>query len=321
MTTKIRGAAVVAQQRILELTAQWNNMPNTKTVHVPHLGGIDAAYQMPYPYDPAKPTVVLVNSFTTSSELYKSQYANKDLTNALNLISIELLGHGQTRTQTENFTYWDTAIMNLQVLEVLDIRGKVFVLGTSQGGWICVRMALLAPEKIAGIIPLGTSMDYESERTRQLGCWQGFDALGGTIQEWTTTTPTPDFVPTDDYCNFLIDVGFGQDVPAETRKFWTETIKSNYQGDDGRRRARMAAINLRERDGLHSRLSDVKCPVLWMHGTSDQVYSVANAEEEIKLFTNCDAKLQVVEGGQHFLSFSHPEIVDSALLQFVKKHA
>lgn len=102
----------------------------------------------------------------------------------------------------------------------------------------------------------------------------------------------------------------------------------------------MAAINLRERDGLHSRLSDVKCPVLWMHGTSDQVYSVssvagkkgmkvllmlivqvANAEEEIKLFTNCDAKLQVVEGGQHFLSFSHPEIVDSALLQFVKKHA
>lgn len=54
-----------------------------------------------------------------------------------------------SRTDTENFTYWDTAIMNLQVLEALDIRGKVFVLGTSQGGWICVRMALLAPEKVS----------------------------------------------------------------------------------------------------------------------------------------------------------------------------
>ena len=84
-------------------------MPNTKTVHVDHLGGIDAAYQMPRPYDSSKPTLVLVNSFTTSSELYKSQYANEELNRAMNLISIELLGHGQTRTKSENFTYWDTA--------------------------------------------------------------------------------------------------------------------------------------------------------------------------------------------------------------------
>jgi hypothetical protein len=27
----------------------------------------------------------------------------------------------------------------------------------------------------------------------------------------------------------------------------------------------MAAINLRDRDGLHMRASDVKCPVLWLH--------------------------------------------------------
>lgn len=58
-------------------------MPNTKTVQVPHLGGIEAAYQMPYPYDASKPTLVLVNSFTTSSELYKSQYQNKKLTDTM----------------------------------------------------------------------------------------------------------------------------------------------------------------------------------------------------------------------------------------------
>jgi pimeloyl-ACP methyl ester carboxylesterase len=29
----------------------------------------------------------------------------------------------------------------------LEIKGKVFVLGTSQGGWQTVRMALLAPER------------------------------------------------------------------------------------------------------------------------------------------------------------------------------
>lgn len=122
-------------------------MPNTKTVHVPHLGGIDAAYQMPHPYDPAKPTLVLVNSFTTSSELYSKQYANKELTDNMNLIAIELLGHGQTRTKREHWTYWDTAEMNLQVLDALNIE-KAFVLGTSQGGWITVRMALMRPDKV-----------------------------------------------------------------------------------------------------------------------------------------------------------------------------
>ncbi|KAF1356174.1 alpha/beta hydrolase fold family protein [Delphinella strobiligena] len=296
-------------------------MPNTKTVHVPHLGGIDAAYQMPHAYDAFKPTLVLVNSFTTSSELYQSQYKNKELTDAMNLIAIELLGHGLTRTKSENFTYWDTAIMNLQVLEALGIK-KAFVLGTSQGGWITVRMALLAPETIIGIIPLGTSMDNESERTRSLGCWDGAEACTGPINNWTTDEKTPDFEPDTEYCDFLIDIGFGKDCDKAARDFWRKEIKANYQGDDGRRRARMAAMNLRERDTLHGRLFDIRCPVLWLHGTSDVVYSVANAEQEIKLFTNSpDARLVTVPNGQHFLSFSHPQEVDSQLIQFVSKYA
>src|SRR6185369_16427282 len=82
-------------------------------------------------------------------------------------------------------------------------------------------------------------LDYESERTRKLGCWDGVAACTGPIDKWTSKDPTPDFQPDQEYCDFLIDIG--------------------------RRRARMAAINLRERDGLHGRLFDVKCPVMWLH--------------------------------------------------------
>jgi pimeloyl-ACP methyl ester carboxylesterase len=241
-------------------------------------------YQMSYPYDASKPTLVLVNSFNTSSELYQSEYANKALTDKANLLAIELLGHGKTRTKSETFTYWDTAIMNLQVMDALGIK-KAFVLGTSQGGWITVRMALLAPDRIEGIIPLGTSMDYESERTRKLGCWDGVAACTGPIDQWTTA-PTPTFQPDEGYCNFLVDTGLGKNCDPSVRDFRIKKIRENYQGDDGRRRARMAAINLRERDGLHGRLFDVQCPVLWLHGTDDAVYSVSNAQEEIKLFVN-----------------------------------
>lgn len=52
------------------------------------------------------------------------------------------------------------------------------------------------------------------------------------------------------------------------------------------------------------------------------MYTVANAEQEIKLFTNSpSAELVVVEGGAHFLSASHPKDVDNALISFVGKYA
>ena len=108
-------------------------------------------------------------------------------------------------------------------------------------------------------------MDHESERTRALGCWDGVAAATPSINAWTTNETTPDFDPGDGFCNFLIDVGFGKNCEDSVRANWTEKIKKNYRGDDGRKRARMAAINLRDRDGLHGRLSDVRCPVMWLH--------------------------------------------------------
>lgn len=59
--------------------------------------------------------------------------------------------------------------MNLQVMQALE-SNRAFLPGTSQGGWVCVRMALLAPKQIASSIPLGTSLDSNTERSPKLGC-------------------------------------------------------------------------------------------------------------------------------------------------------
>lgn len=122
-------------------------MAATQTITVPHLGGITAGYALSGDYDSKKPTCVLINSMCTTVSLYKDQFANKELTDAVNLLAIEPLGHGVTSCPTEHFTYWDTAIMALQVMDKLGIE-KAFALGTSQGGWMVVRMALLAPERV-----------------------------------------------------------------------------------------------------------------------------------------------------------------------------
>ncbi len=290
----------------------------TQTVDVPHLGGSRIGYRFSQPYDPSLPTLVMVNSFTTSVELYRPQFSDSALNDVANLLAIEPYGHGATRASYSQFTYWDSAVANLQVLDALGI-DEAFCLGTSQGGWIVARMAILAPDKIKGIMPLGTSMDFETQRSMDLGCWDGvafctpaIDALAEPVDD--------DWVVSTDLVDMVLAEGFGDDVTEEDRSFWHAEYQRNYTGDEGRHLLRVCSINLRDRDGLHGRLDGVTCPVLWMQGTADRVYSVANAEQEIGMFVNsADAKLSVLEGGQHFLSSTNPREVNAAAIDFMSR--
>lgn len=120
-------------------------------INVPHLNGASVGYQSSTT-DPSKPTLVLIVPFTTTVDYYDIEFSNRELSDRVNLIAVEPLGHGSTRTKTENFTYWDSAIIFLQLLDALGVK-KTFVLGTSQGGWMGIRMELLAPEKVSYCTP------------------------------------------------------------------------------------------------------------------------------------------------------------------------
>jgi pimeloyl-ACP methyl ester carboxylesterase len=289
-----------------------------ETVTVPHLGTSTIGYKFGKTYDSSLPTLVMVNSFSTSVELYRPQFADAELSEAANLLAIEPYGHGETRSTYEHFTYWDSAIANLQVLEALGI-SEAFVLGTSQGGWVAARMAMLAPGTVKGIITLGTSMDYESQRSRDMGCWDGIDFCTPAIDALAESVGD-DWVVPGEFVDAVLKEGFGEDVAPDERAFWHATHQKNYTGDAGRQRLRISSINLRDRDGLHGRLDSVRCPVLWMHGTADQVYSVPNAEDEIRRFVNAvNAELRVVEGGQHFLSATNPDDVNPATVEFINR--
>lgn len=123
-------------------------MAATETITIPHLGGIKAGYRLSADkIDSTKPTYVLLNSMCMTSALYNAQFSNTALTSAANLVAIEPLGHGATSCPTEHFTYWDSAVMALQVMDNLGLE-KAYALGTSQGGWIVTRMALLAPDRV-----------------------------------------------------------------------------------------------------------------------------------------------------------------------------
>lgn len=131
-------------------------MAATHTVNVPHLGGIEVGYAISGAgtsdvLQNGKPTCVLINALHTTVAFWRAQFEDQKLTSAANLLAIEPLGHGATVCSTDKFTYWDTATMALQVMDKLGVE-KAFAMGTSQGGFIVARMALLAPDRVSDLI-------------------------------------------------------------------------------------------------------------------------------------------------------------------------
>lgn len=121
----------------------------TKTVDVPHLGGTRAGYAISGSgaIDPAKPVFVMINSLFMTSALFATQFRDAALTGAATLVAVEPLGHGATVCPTEHFTFWDSAIVALQVMDRLGV-DKAYAMGLAQGGGMVARMALLAPERV-----------------------------------------------------------------------------------------------------------------------------------------------------------------------------
>lgn len=56
-------------------------------------------------------------------------------------------------------------------------------------------------------------------------------------------------------------------------------------------------------------------------GTRDIPFNIELPKEEIKLFTgSADAKLDIIDGGAHYLSASNPKEVDEKLIEFVTNY-
>src|SRR3712207_9376658 len=94
-------------------------------------------------------------------------------------------------------------------------------------------MAMLDPRTVKGIIPLGTSMDSESQRSRDLGCWDGIgfctpaiDALAGTVGD--------DWVVPGELVDSALAEGLAADVTTAERRYWHTANQENYAGHEGR---------------------------------------------------------------------------------------
>lgn len=192
--------------------------------------------------DKSLPTVVLLHSFSTSHELFEPQFTDPALLARANFVAIDLFGHGGSvgGTTDEALTYWEQAKMVLEVLDAL-VLSKVFIMGTSQGGFVAARVALLQPERVLGLVLLGTSL---LEETSAFGSWDIKALLGPALPflQGVEGVDTPDFVLPQAFTDDVIGSGYGTQATEEQKLYVRKVHEKVFVGDAGRKRYLMIAL-------------------------------------------------------------------------------
>jgi 3-oxoadipate enol-lactonase len=208
-------------------------------------------------------------------------------------------GHGGSPTDRA-FTFWDSAEDCLALLNHLRIQSASFV-GTSQGGFVSLRLALLAPDRVRSLVVLGSSASAEAEDHK--ANYQQMNAVFAAGGEGG---------PPDELLDAMSYICFGSNFEARPwREIWR--IWPVQQ-------ATLALRTLVERDDLTNRLAEIQAPVLVLHGTADNSYPASHGQEIAQRVARSEGCV-VVEDGAHFLSVTNPEPVNAALEQFLLRHA
>ena len=239
------------------------------------------------------PAVVLLHSFLKDGEMFAPQVAA--LGDAFRLITVDERGHGQTPAAGP-FTYWDVARDVLAVLDELGIN-QFAVVGTSQGGFIGLRLALLAPDRITALAVLGTSAAPEDPQVAE--AYRGLGAL------WATQGPT------DQLVDMVATICTGT-MDSSAWKIKLRALPAD--------RVTLLMEALVGRDGVLDRLGEISCPTLVLHGSADGAYPVERAEEIVEAVPKAEP-LVLVDGGAHFLSLTDPDAVNPPLREFLTANA
>lgn len=236
------------------------------------------------------PAVVVLHSFLMDASMFAPQV--EAFGADYRFIAIDQRGHGETPA-TGPFDYWDSARDVLGVLDELGIDRAAFV-GVSQGGFVAMRIALLAPERVAALAVMGTSAAAENPALVTT-----YRQLAANWLEMGPIDPIVDMVAA--ICLGDMDAS---DWKAKWRARPTDTVE--------------VLINaLVDRDDIVARLGEIDAPALVLHGSADLAYPLERARELAEGLPKAEAPI-VVEGGAHFLSLTHPAEVNSHLGPFLR---
>ena len=239
------------------------------------------------------PAVVLSHGYLMDHSMFDPQVAA--LTPEYRVITWDERGFGGTRA-TGAFTYWDSAADALGLLDHLGIERAVLG-GMSQGGFLSLRAALQAPDRVRALILIDSQAGLENE--------EAAPAYEQMEEIWLAQGPTP-------VQDVVASIILGPpDGPVDYTPWFVKWAQIDPQ------ETQFAFRCLMDRDDITSRLGEISCPALIIHGTADAAIPMDRAEA-VRAGLAGPATLVQIEGGSHAANLSHPEPVNAAMLSFLR---
>jgi pimeloyl-ACP methyl ester carboxylesterase len=209
------------------------------------------------------------------------------------VITWDSRGHGDTVYDGEPFSYWDLAADCLGLMDHLGI-DRAVVGGMSQGGFVSLRVALDAPDRVRGLILLDTQAGTEDPDVIPL--------YQSMLDEWVSVGPS------DEIAEVVAGLILGE--PALTAE-WVPRWRARPHES-----LAMPGRALITRDDITGRLGEIDAPALVVHGTADVSITMDKARALAAGLPSCDGVV-AIEGGTHSANLTHPGPVNEAILSFM----
>ncbi|AXB48454.1 hypothetical protein A4R43_13270 [Amycolatopsis albispora] len=213
------------------------------------------------------------------------------------LICWDAPAHGDTPGRDERMTYWDLARDLIGLMDHLGLESAV-VGGISQGGFVALRLALLAPERVRALVLADTEATALDDADRT-----GYEGMFAALRE---AGPVDELlVPLSAQL-----LGDGQHA-ARWRQRWR---------DQAALPLGTTTRCLLERDDVSDRLAEITCPALLIWGSEDVSLPRDRMELLAARLPGAGA-VQVIAGAAHTPALTHPEQVNPLLERFLQDHS
>ncbi|MGW1195779.1 alpha/beta fold hydrolase [Streptomyces sp. NPDC002536] len=200
--------------------------------------------------------------------------------------------HGRTEDDGAPYTYWDSADDLLGLLDHLGIERAALV-GHSQGGFLSLRAALRAPERVGALALIDTAaVAWPREALAQMGGISDGFRVGG-----------PDAV-----APLLLGMLLGKpEIHGDWLRAWHEQPRE--------RQADAVAV-LMGVDDITARLGEIAQPTLIVHGEADRPVPLPLGQMLHDRLPGA-VDLVVVPDAGHTPSLTHPDRVNGPLAAFL----
>ncbi len=236
------------------------------------------------------PPVILAHGFLMDADMFVHQVSA--LRDRYRVITWDERGFGRTEYDGEPFTYWDSAADCLGLLDELGIERAV-VGGMSQGGFLSLRVALTAPERVRALILLDTQAGTEDPEVVP-----GYETMRDT---WLAAGPV------DELAEAIAGLIISDPAVNPT---WI--AKWQQQPNDY---IAQPFATLMSRDDVTDRLGEIACPALVVHGTEDVSISMEKAEALAAGLPGAGDVVKVA--GAHAANLTNPGPVNDAISAFL----